>query len=204
MSSVGIFGVQFNGWYEDFLPGWFDACLAAQPDEIVLVSDRMRTVPAGVTLRVVEPSSQRFPIPYFSNAGVEALGTDWCWNMDVDDRIRSNAMFEIRVVDAEVYCAGLLNSLNVAGIPKNLSCKQVLDSKMNLVNAGSAFKKWLWADVGGYPDLRFHDWGLWRRMARAEGRFVSSGCVLYDYRMDPDSASQAFHDGSDVEEVLAI
>jgi hypothetical protein len=124
--------------------------------------------------------------------------------MDIDDRIRPNAMFEIRVVDAEVYMAGLLNSDNVVGISKNLSAKQVLDSRANLINAGSAFKKWIWSEVGGYPDIRFHDWGLWRRLARHGARFVSAYDVSYDYRMAPDSASQLPYTEADIEEALAI
>jgi hypothetical protein len=195
VSSVGVFGFQFNGWYEEYIQEWFEACLVAQPDQIVLVSDRVRSVPAGVTLRVVEPPSQKYPIPYYANKAVEALDTEWCWNMDIDDLIRPSAFFEIRVVDAEVYVAGMRTSKGVNHIPKGLDWWRVWDSKHNHVPAGSAFKKWLWEKVGGYPDIGFHDWGLWRLMARERARFAVSGQVLYDYRTDHVSVS----DGFDVE-----
>jgi len=192
VSTVGIFGMQFNGWYEEYIDGWFDACLAAQPQQIVLVSDRIRSVPAGVTLRVVEPSKQKYPIPYYSNRAVEALDTDWCWNMDIDDLIRPGALWEITVVDAEVYAAGMRTSQGINHVPRGLDSWRVLSSKANHVPAGSAFKKWLWEKVGGYPDIGFHDWGLWRLMAREGARFAVSGQVLYDYRTGHVSMSDGF------------
>jgi hypothetical protein len=192
MSTVGIFGCQFNGWYEEYIGDWFEACLAAQPDQIVLVSDRIRSVPAGVTLRVVEPSKQKYPIPYFSNKAVEALDTEWCWNMDIDDLIRPGALWEIRVVDAEVYVAGLQDSRGVKSNARRLTWEQVWTADVNYVPAGSAFKKWLWEKVGGYPDIGFHDWGLWRLLARERARFATSGQVLYDYRTDHVSVSDSF------------
>ena len=192
MSTVGVFGFQFNGWYEEFIGEWFEACLLAQPDQIVLVSDRMRSVPAGVTLRVVDPPTQKYPIPYYANCAVEACETDWCWNMDIDDLIRRDALWEIRVVDADVYVAGMFTSKGVEHIPKGLDWWTVLSSPDNHVPAGSAFRKWLWELVGGYPDIGFHDWGLWRLMAKQRATFAISGRVLYDYRMGHDSVSKHF------------
>lgn len=204
MSSVGIFGVQFNGWYEDLLPGWFEACLAAQPNQIVLASDVKRPVPSGVDLVVVKPGKYRWPIPEFSNAAVAALGTDWCWNMDVDDRIFRLALREICVVDAEVYQAGIVLPDKVQYCPRVLSWKQVLDSPHCLLNAGSAFKKWLWEKVGGYPDIGFHDWGLWRLMAREKARFAAAQEVSYFHNSHKGSASSLVDQKVALAEVMAL
>jgi hypothetical protein len=204
MSTVGIFGFQFNGWYEEYIGEWFEACLAAQPDQIVLVSDRIRLVPAGVTLRVVEPSNQKYPIPYYSNKAVEALDTEWCWNMDIDDLIRPGALWEIGVVDADVYVSGMRTSEGVKHIPRGLDWQKVWGSKANYVPAGSAFKKWLWEKIGGYPDIGFHDWGLWRLMAKEQARFATSGQILYDYRTDHVSVSDSFDVKLFTAEVMAL
>jgi hypothetical protein len=204
MSSVGIFGFQFNGWYEEYIGEWFEACLAAQPDQIVLVSDRIRSVPAGVTLRIVEPSNQKYPIPYYSNKAVEALDTEWCWNMDIDDLIRPGALWEIGVVDADVYVSGMRTSEGVKHIPRGLDWQKVWGSKANYVPAGSAFKKWLWEKIGGYPDIGFHDWGLWRLMAKEQARFATSGQILYDYRTDHVSVSDSFDVKLFTAEVMAL
>jgi hypothetical protein len=204
MSTVGIFGFQFNGWYEEYIGEWFEACLVAQPDQIVLVSDRIRSVPSGVTLRVVEPSNQKYPIPYFSNKAVEALDTEWCWNMDIDDLIRPGALWEIGVVDADVYVSGMRTSEGVKHIPRGLDWQKVWGSKANYVPAGSAFKKWLWEKIGGYPDIGFHDWGLWRLMAKEQARFATSGQILYDYRTDHVSVSDSFDVKLFTAEVMAL
>ena len=133
---------------------------------------------------------QRYPIPYFSNRAVDALRTDWCWNMDIDDLVFPSALREIRVVDADVYAAGLVTS--------------VAESKVNLVNAGSAFKKWLWEKVGGYPDIGFHDWGLWRLMGRAQARFACSGSPDYLYRVGHNSGSKNFDVERFTEELMGL
>jgi hypothetical protein len=192
VSTVGVFGIQFDGWYEDWIDGWFDACLLAQPDQIVLVCDQDRWVPDGVQLIVAPPCDQRYPIPYYSNIAVSALTTDWCWNMDIDDLIYPDALQEIRVVDADVYAAGLLTSTGTKALSRRLDCDRVWRSLDNLVNAGSAFRKSMWVQVGGYPDIGFHDWGLWRLMAREQARFVASGWPLYWYRTGHNSVSKNF------------
>lgn len=204
MSTVGVFGIQFRGWYEDWIEGWFDACLSAGFDQVVLASDTMRSVPAGVQLVVCPPCDQKYPIPYFSNCAVEALGTDWCWNMDIDDLVFPSALREIRVVDADVYAAGLVTSTGVKALPGGLNWEQVAGSRLNLVNAGSAFRKWLWAEVGGYPDIGFHDWGLWRLMGRAEARFASSGQPDYWYRTGHNSVSKNFDVELFTEELMSL
>lgn len=204
MSTVGVFGVQFGGWYEEWIDGWFDACLLAGFDQVVLASDRVRSVPRGVDLVVCSPCDQRYPIPYFSNRAVEALRTDWCWNMDIDDVVFRSALREIKVVDADVYAAGLIRSDGVKGISRKLHWQQVAESTVNLVNAGSAFKKWLWAEVGGYPDIGFHDWGLWRLFGRAQARFACSGEPDYLYRFGHNSVSKNFDVELFTEELFAL
>lgn len=204
MSTVGVFGVQFNGWYEEWIDGWFDACLSAGFDQVVLASDRVRSVPAGVQLVVCPPCDQMYPIPYFSNLAVEALGTEWCWNMDIDDVVFPSALREIKVVDADVYAAGLIRSDGVKGVSRGLHWYQVAGSTFNPVNAGSAFKKWLWFQVGGYPDIGFHDWGLWRLMGRAQARFACSGSPDYLHRVGHNSVSKNFNVGLFTEELFAL
>lgn len=204
MTTVGVFGIQFGGWYEQWIDGWFDACFVAGFDQIVLASDRVRVVPQGVDLVVCPPCDQKYPIPFFSNCAVEALGTDWCWNMDVDDVVFPSALREIRNVDADVYAAGLITTDGVKGISGRLDAWRVASSDLNLVNAGSAFRKWLWAKVGGYPDIGFHDWGLWRLFGRAEARFVSSGVPDYLYRTGHDSVSKHFDVGLFTEELMGL
>ena len=204
MSSVGIFGIQFGGVYEEWVDGWFEACLAAGFDQVVLCSDRVRSVPRGVELVVAGSCDQRYPIPYFSNRAVDALRTDWCWNMDIDDLVFPSALREIRVVDADVYAAGLVTSTGVNGLSRRLHWQQVAESKVNLVNAGSAFKKWLWEKVGGYPDIGFHDWGLWRLMGRAQARFACSGRPDYLYRVGHNSGSKNFDVERFTEELMGL
>ena len=204
MSTVGVFSCQFNGWYEEYLDGWFEACLTAQPDQIVLVSDRIRPVPDGVDLVVVDSVPDGARASFFLNHAVGALDTEWCWNMDIDDLIRPGALWEIGVVDADVYVSGMRTSEGVKHIPRGLDWHKVWGSKANYVPAGSAFKKWLWEKIGGYPDIGFHDWGLWRLMAKEQARFATSGQILYDYRTDHVSVSDSFDVKLFTAEVMAL
>jgi hypothetical protein len=190
MSTVGIFGIQFNGWYEEYLDGWFDACLAARPDQIVLVSDQIRPVPDGVDLVVVDEMPVKHQMTFFANKGVESLSTDWCWAMDVDDLILYDSVDQIRNVDADVWCAGMTTTQGSVYIPRGMSADRMLSADRNFMNGCSAFKKSLWQEVGGYPALYPPDWGLWRKFARVNAKFESSGRADYLYRIGHISATR--------------
>ena len=203
MSSVGIFSCQFNGWYQGFLPGWFEACLATGADRIVLVSDRYQDVPRGVKLHVVDPPS-KVGAPFFLNQAVQVLGTDWCWNMDIDDLICSDSVDQMRFVDADVWCAGMRTTEGSVYIPRGMSAERILESDRNYMNAGSAFRREVFEEAGGYPNVRLYDWGLWRRLARIGASFVCSGRVDYLYRMGHESLSFRAETPEDRAEVLAL
>jgi hypothetical protein len=204
MSTVGIFGIQFNGWYKSFLPGWFEACLAAQPDQIVLVSDEFHDVPAGVDLVVVDEKPVEHQMAFFANRAIRALWTDWCWPMDVDDLIFPDSVDVMRDVDADVWCCGMRMSNGSEYVPRNMSANWVLASDRNYMNAGSPFRRELCVRVGGYPKVFPPDWGLWRLLAREGARFQCSGHADYFYRMGHESASSRTLTAEDRMAVLAL
>jgi hypothetical protein len=204
MSTVGVFSCQFNGWYEEYLDGWFEACLAAKPDQIVLVSDRIRPVPNGVDLVVVDSVPDGARASFFLNHAVGALDTEWCWNMDIDDLIFVDGLSDVRHVDADVFAAGMRTTQGSVYVPRGISSESILASPKNYMNAGSAFRKMVWSECGGYPDVRIYDWGLWRRLARIDARFSCSTKANYLYRMGHESLSSRSETGEDIAEVMAL
>lgn len=189
MSSVGLFGVQFNGWYENCIDRWCTAALSAGFDQIVLATDEKKDVPSGIDLLIVKPGQYVHPIPEFSNAAVRHLDTDWCWNMDVDNFVLPSALFEIRNIDAEVYQAGFKTHYENSYTPPPMSAQDVINADYCFMTAGSAFKKWMWENIDGYPDVGYQDWGLWKKMAKAGARFHVSSQPVYYYYDHKNSAS---------------
>lgn len=203
MSTVGVFGCQFGGWYEDLVPGWFESVLSVGADQIVFVSDRHWDVPDGVTLVVMNSVHEVHPAADFLNVAVSTLTTDWCWPLDVDDRLRPDCL-DMIVDDADVVAVGMLRSDGVSVVPKSVSAEWVLQSKNNPVNACSPFRRWVWEATGGYPNVGFWDWGFWRLAAKAEAKFVCSGGVAYDYRLNVNSHSHRMDTNVGIAEVMAL
>lgn len=203
MTTVGVFGCQFGGWYEDLVAGWFASVLSVGADQVVFASDRVWDVPAGVELLVVDGVHPVHPAADFLNAAVSRLGTEWCWPLDVDDRFRPDVL---SMVDdgADVVAVGMCRSDGVNVVPRSVSAEWVLQSRSNPVNACSPFRRWVWDAVGGYPNVGFWDWGFWRLAARAGARFSCSGRLAYDYRLDVNSHSHRMDRNVGVAEVMGL
>lgn len=188
------------GDYHRFLEGWLDAAKAANPDRILIVSDRDLQVSADV---VVATPSGRFPEASMRNVACEN-GDDWLWQIDVDDRILPDVLGTLDGRDCDVMQVGYCSTRGVQPLPQPLSNKQYLAARKNMWTSGSPFTKDIWIRAGGFPDIAWSDWGFWRRCCRADARVEFPNVHGYIYREEPqDSVTGKYQDARHVYEAMA-
>jgi len=192
------------GSYGRFLDGWLDAALQAGAGEVLVVSDIVRPVPAGVRL-VVTSTDFKFREAGFRNTACEYAEHDWLWQIDVDDRIAPGAARMVEGHTAGVVQVGYHRSDNMIYIPPAIPNERYLSSGGNCYVSGSPFTRQAFEVSGGFPDIAWSDWGLWRRMARAGVTFAAANEVAYWYRWEPhDSVTGIYTDPQHVADVLAL
>jgi hypothetical protein len=86
--------------------------------------------------------------------------------------------------DADVVAVGLKISDSANYIPQAISNDTIINTESNYLNCGSPIRRVAWEKVGGYPDIAFTDWGMWRILARADAKFYFPNRVGYIYRKD--------------------
>jgi len=188
------------GTYHRFLDGWLDAALAAGPDRVLVVSDRVLRVPADV---VVATPSGRFPEASMRNVGCEH-SDGWLWQVDVDDRIMPDALGVLDGRDCDVVQVGYRSTRGPTPLPLPLTNEQFLGRDGNLWMSGSPFTKDMWVRAGGFPDVAWSDWAFWRRCCRAGARVEFARRPCYVYREEPDdSVTGRYQDPLHIREALA-
>lgn len=187
--TVTIATVIYGTGYEHYLPGWVDSALAAQSDAVVVSTDRSHWLREGVVELVSEPpTGWRFPVSWFLNEAFENAESEWVWPIGVDDRIRPYALQALTGRDyADVVQVGYRRSDGLVYNPPPLKNFQILENVNNSLFACSPVKRSAWERVGGFPDVAFEDWAMWRRLARADCVFGYSFNVAVDYDWHPGS-----------------
>jgi hypothetical protein len=192
------------GSYGRFLDGWIDAAMRSGADEILVASDTPRPVPDGVRLEVVD-TDFRFREAGFRNEACALAEHEWLWQIDVDDRIVPDAARMVEGHTAGVVQVGYQRSDGPIYIPGVIANERYLASGGNSYVSGSPFTREAFEASGGFPDIAWSDWGLWRRMARAGVTFAAANQVAYWYRWEPhDSVTGIYTDPQHVAEVLAL
>ena len=200
---VSLYTVAEGEDYAPFVKGWWESVqtVVPMPDEIVVVigkDDHANARPImdndeRVTLiELDEPFSNNF-----FTAGVEACTGDWISFCGIDDRMLPLAYNELSIADhqgAEIMVGTIVlsNGATWRGIWDPTALQH-----HNTLPAHSPFRKSLYDRVGGFPDIRWSDWGFWLKCARAgvnvhhssqpiaifdigEGRETMSGVGLAD------------------------
>jgi len=192
------------GSYGRFLDGWVEAAVESGADELLVVSDIVRPVPDGVRL-VVSSTDFRFREAGFRNTACRYAAHDWLWQIDVDDRILPGMARLVDGVTAGVLQVGYVRSDGFQYVPPALSPEEYLGWGGNPYVSGSPFTRDAFDRSGGFPDVAWSDWGLWRRMARARVASAAAGVVAYRYRWEPhDSVTGLYGDPQNVADVMAL
>jgi glycosyltransferase involved in cell wall biosynthesis len=187
--SVTVATIIYGNGYEHYLSGWIDASIAAQPDAIIVSTDQDRCDAQNVICTVSQPPSDwRFAGSWFLNKAFERATTDWVWVVGVDDRIRPQALQAlIGREHCDVVQVGYRRSDGFTYRPPPIKNRQILALKNNALFACSPIKRDAWLRVGGFPDVAFEDWAMWRKLARADCTFGYSFNVAVDYDWHPET-----------------
>jgi hypothetical protein len=168
--------------FHSFVPRWMKAIdkLERQPEQIIIGADRF-TYESSVEV-VSENLAWAYPQAFHLQDAISQASTDWIWVCDIDDLAMPDALNGIDDVAEDVWQMGYLRHPDeLLYVPPQLGCADILASEKNEFVAGSAFRRDAFEEVGGFPDVAFQDWGLWRRMARHGMRFLSSDRAHFHY-----------------------
>ena len=187
--SVAVVTCVYGEDHARFLPAWIESVLGMnrQPGEILVATDRDYEIPGARV--IVSACTWRHPQAYYHQQAVLAAETDWVWIMGVDDTVLPDALDGIEGVGADVWQMGYLRSDGLHHIPPKLTAAEYLALDGNPFVGASAVRADAFRRCGGFPDVAFEDWGLWRRMARAGCSFESSGRAHFNYTLGPGTRS---------------
>ena len=144
------------------------------PDEVIV----------GGPIRLGQ-CSWRHPQAFYLQKAIEHADTDWVVISDIDDLLYPDALAGLEDVAADVWQMGFDDYV----VPQ-LTAEEYLRLEGNPFVGSSAIRVSSFHAVGGFHDIAFQDWGLWRRMARAGMTFESSGRAHFRYRPAPGRARQ--------------
>lgn len=203
--SVTVVTCIFGDRRDGFLPGWIEATQAAGPDEIIVATDGYRHAAAGVRQHVSTPAKDwRWPIPWYWNRAFDLANSEWVWLVGVDDRLLPDALRLVDGRDEDVVQVGYRRSSDgmehkSAPLPPGA----ILDAQENTLVACSPIRRAAWAAVGGFPDVAFDDWGMWRRLARAGRTFGYADAIAYELHWNATGATVTYQNPANVAEALA-
>lgn len=174
--TVGIVSCVY-GDYEQFFPRWSASIdgLTRQPDEAHVVYG---------------PRGWRHPQAELLDRAIRRIGTEWVWVLDIDDEALPDGLDGLDALDADVWQFGYTSADGtVQHVPPRLDNDEYLAMRRNPYASSSAFRVAAYVEAGGYPDVAFQDWALWRRFARAGARFAFSDRAHYVYHRHADTRS---------------
>lgn len=196
--SVAVVTVAVGETYQRFLPEWATAVsqLHSQPDEVVIVGDRIPgKVREQIDQLLIDWTWIQGKRPWkhhpqvLANDAIRLTGSDWICKMDVDDVILPHALDPLDSLDCDVLMFGMsINALKHFLVPP-MTGKEILDSPVNRIFAGSPFRRWVWEASEGFQDMLYDDWRFWREAARNAARFAPSGTIDYVYRLADHNAT---------------
>lgn len=176
--------------YSQFLAKWFEAVdgLETQPDEIIVVCDEANfpaVMQAVTNFELVTIKVERHDnYAGYWNRAIELCSSKWIAICNADDYFLPQALNEIAKADEEgcnLICDHLLH--------KHSNQRQ--SAVWNPDELGQAFRlmganpmtKRLWEASGGFPVVRFADWGLALRMRKTglvKAFYASTDRIVYD------------------------
>lgn len=115
------------------------------------------------------------------NRLVASSTAEWLAFVDDDDRVYPDhlaVLLEIAGSGADV-CYTLCDGFDV---PHDCSHVSLLGPR-NTVPVTTLVRRSMFVGVGGFPQARYEDFGLWKRIVAAGGRFQCDHRVTWEYRM---------------------
>jgi len=182
--SVTVVSCIYGQGYDRFLSGWDESVrrLDPRPDDVIVTSDRHHDLKCAQVF-VVPVMTWRHPQAFYLQKAVRAALTDWVWVVDIDDEPLPDGLAGLDEVAADVWQMGYERTDGHVHVPPALTAAEYLEGAGNPYTAGSAFRTAVFREVGGFRDVAFQDWDLWRRMAASGASFEPSSRANYRYRL---------------------
>lgn len=171
--------------YERFTGRWEAAIaeLETRPLESIVLCDSNYPIRSAHVF--VDDCPWRHAQAYYLQRAVELAMTEWVWILDIDDVALPDALFGIDSILADVWLFGYERSDGLEHVPPALTNDEYLASVRNEYAACSAFRRDAFIRAGGFPDVAFQDWALWRRLAASGATFEASDRAHYRYMRHP-------------------
>lgn len=181
-----------NRRYARFVQRWSRAItkLTTQPEAVIISTDQPIPADHGFADILHTENQWRHPQAYHLQNAISAARSDWVWILDIDDTALPDALDGIAHVEADVWQMGYQRSDGEVHIPPQLTASEYLVAEGNPFTGASAIYREAFKDCGGFPDVAFQDFGLWRRLALIGGTFLSSGRAHYKYNLHPDTRTE--------------
>jgi hypothetical protein len=171
MSTVSMTITGGHERYAPFVRRWWNSVLAMEvrPDEIIAVIDEQDStgVSGVIDAREVPTRIIRMGSPYsvdYVNTAFGAASCEWVSFCGLDDKMAPRAYVDIPDAgDADLIVGSIeLSSGGVWHGDWNVDALQ----QANTLPAHSLFRKYLWVELGGIPDVRWSDWAFWLKCAQ--------------------------------------
>ena len=164
---VSLVTIAEGSAYAAFVEPWRAAIteMSRKPDEIVIVigakdAAGIRGYDWSEIPTKIVTLNEPFSTAYF-NAAVCAASSDWISFCGIDDLMLPDAY--VGIDDHAEIIVGTVLLDNVRAWRGSWNPEHM--QHYNPLPAHSLYKKDLWIEVGGYPDIRWSDWGFWLKCA---------------------------------------
>jgi hypothetical protein len=169
-----------DGAHAGFVPEWAEAIagLARRPDEVIVAADR----PLAEVPTLVGPCRWRHPQAFYLDAAIREARSDWVWVVDIDDVALADGLDGVDDIAEDVAIVGYVDTNGRTHRPPRLTARAYLALATNPYPAGSLVRTHAYTESGGFRDVAFQDWALWRDLAAGGATFHHSDRAHYVYR----------------------
>jgi hypothetical protein len=166
--------------YDRFIGEWQASLrgLTVKPAAAIVFADRHYEIPDAYVF--VTGCRWKHPQAYYQNKAVSLALTEWVWILDIDDTALPDALEGIEDVPADVWLMGYERE-GVTYTSPQMTAAEYLNLNGNPFGGASAIRVEAFRRAGGFPDVAFQDWALWRRLAGIGATFQASDRAHYRY-----------------------
>lgn len=187
MSSVSVVSCCY-GTFARFVPRWSEyvRALDPAPDDVIVACDQPLQIPLART--IVSPCPWKHPQAWYLNLAIEVAATDWVWIVDIDDCVMRDGLVGVETFDSDVLQVGYVRSDGEECFPGLTDLRDL--HLRNGLTSGSLIRVEAFRRIGGFRDVAFQDWDLWRRFLEDGSWFGFLGRATYHYMRHPYTRSE--------------
>jgi hypothetical protein len=184
--DVTIISCLYGRSHDEFFGEWLAAVksLDPAPREIIVATDRYRHLTDGV-LEVFRRRNDgsAYPQPFFLNAALFEVRTEWTWIHDIDDVAFHDALDGFTAHTEDVVQMGYVRSDGETHLPPAYG-------PVNQYVAGSIVRTAALRAVGGWRDVEHQDSDLWQRLLDAGAIFAAADRPRFYYRRHANARTE--------------